>query len=514
VSSVLDFSQRVDERPSAPLVHYDELTLTRAELWQEAARYAAAFAGLGIGRGDRVALVRRNCPTHISAWLGAQWLGAVLVPLNYRLAPAEMVSIMADCAPRAVLCGPTQARNLDAWAAEHPEIAWVLVGPQAELEPRPSRAWHTLDELDTASAPPPLALASTDDSLLIYTSGTTGRPKGVRITQGNLRATWANQNAALPVGESDIALSVAAYGHVGGINTFGLQLVIQGGQLAIARQFDAAEVIALIERHRVTVGFFVPTMCQTILGHPALATADLSSLRGLVVGGAYVSADLLASGAGRGLPLISSWGMTECAGGGTILDVREAARHAGSIGKPMRHVEVRLVGQDGRDITDPGRVGEMLVRGPNVSPGYWHRPEADAETFVDGWLRTGDLVMRDAENYLYLVGRLKEVIISGGENIYPAELELALRAHPAVEDVAVVGVPDPRWGETPVVFVVPRPGYAPTLAEVRAFLSKSVARFKLPNHLRLLVTLPLGGTLKVDYRALSRMACQAVGAGD
>lgn len=508
MSSVQDFARLVEQRPDAPAIHFQGQTLTRADVWRRAELFAATLANLGIQAGDRVAIARRNSPSHITAWLGAQWLGASLVPLNHRLAAAEMACVLDDCAAKVVVCGERQAIALDPWASERPDVAWLVEG--ASTAQGLSDAWRAPSEVDIGSPGSPLRLDPRADSLLIYTSGTTGRAKGVRITEGNLRASWENMQDVLPTGQQDVALTVAAYGHVGGINTFGLQTVIEGGQLAIERQFDPGETLALIESHRVTVGFLVPAMCQAILAHPALATTDLSSLRGFLIGGANVTTQLLAEGAAHGLPLLLSWGMTECAGGGTILRADQAERHQGSIGLPMRHVEVRLIDPEGRPITVDGRVGEMLVRGPNVSPGYWHLPQADAATFVNGWLHTGDLVMRDAEQFLYLIGRRHGVIVSGGEKIYPVELERALLTHPDVSDAAVVGVPDPRWGETPFAFVVPREGNSPSLGELRDHLALTLARFKLPSHLRLLVTMPLSSTLKVDYKALSAMACQEV----
>jgi len=485
----------------------EEHRYSRADVAEDAGRLAAALVGAGVGPGDRVAVMRRNAALHLVATIACSWIGAIVVPLNFRLPAAEAAGIIADCTPKVVICGPLHAEE---WDADLPQgtgdARWVVddLDPIAGQPPRLSTRWTPLSSLRSGAGPTPDPVVPDPGSelMILYTSGSTGYPKGVRLTHRNVWASWANMTEALPITPQDVTLAVAPFSHVGGINTFTLQAVVEGGTVVVQRRFDVHQGLLQIEEHRVNSTFGVPAMYRAMSLDPAFDTTDLSSLRVLLAGGAPAPTDLVATFRRRGLPLTVSWGMTETTGGGTVLRLADADTHPGSVGTPNLNTEV-LIADYGTDapITKPGRVGELLVRGANVTPGYWGRaPEA---FLPDGWFRSGDFAMRDAEGFVYLMGRSQEVIISGGENIYPAEIENHLAEHPAVADVAVVGVPDLEWGETPLAFVVPRdPQAPPELAELRDFLTPVLARFKLPRRLRIMPVLPHGPTGKVDRAAL------------
>lgn len=511
VSPAATLERLARERPAAPAVVVGEHTWTRAAVSEEEQALAGVLADLGVGPGDRVAVLRRNATLHLTAFAACARLGAVLVPVNFRLPAAEAARVLHDCRPRVAICGPRHAEQVEAILDRFPPATWVVddadpvTGPRAEgLGPH----WRRLSTLlATASRAPTAADVGCDTlAMLQYTSGSTGAPKGVRLTHGNLAASWRVCSEALPLADSEVMLSVAPFGHVGGLNSLTLQTVLAGGTDVIQRQFDVEQSLEQIERHGVTAMFGVPAMYQAMAEHTGFGRRDLSSVRVAIAGGAPVPVPLARHYLQRGAGMVVSWGMTELCGGGSFLLPADFTARPGSVGQPARSLQVRVV--DDRTMLDVpcGAVGELWVRGPNVTGGYWERPASDEE-FVDGWFRTGDLVWRDPDGFLYLAGRSKDTIISGGENIRPAEIENLLSEHPAVAKVAVVGAPDPRWGERPVAVLQLRPGAAePTLEQVREYLAPDLARFKLPRQLLVLPVLPLGATGKIDYTALRRVA--------
>jgi fatty-acyl-CoA synthase len=349
------------------------------------------------------------------------------------------------------------------------------------------------------------AVERDDIALVLYTSGTTGRPKGAVLTHANLIWNTCNLLVGMDVTSSERTLVSAPLFHVAALAQTLLPTFVKGGTAVITSSWDVDRVYDLIERERVTYTFGVATMYADLAASPRWATADLSSLRHLLCGGAAVPGSLIRAYQERGLTFCQGYGLTETAPGATALEAGESVRKAGSAGVPVFFGDVRVVRDDGVDaaVDEPG---EVLVRGPNVSPGYWRDPGATAAAFgPDGWFRTGDVGRFDAEGHLYVVDRLKDMFISGGENVYPAEVENALVEHPDVVEAAVIGVPDPRWGEVGRAFVRYTDRGGPTRDELRAFLLTRLAKYKVPLHIDVVTDLPRtssGKVRKPDLRHL------------
>jgi fatty-acyl-CoA synthase len=418
--------------------------------------------------GARVSTLTGSSAEHVALLFACAKAGAILHPISWRLAPAEIAYQLDDAEPAVLLVED-----------EHRALAEAALG--------------------LASVRPPLELPATgrrgaprpdDPLLLIYTSGTTGKPKGALLTHAN--CFWTNLSFDLATGLTgdDVVLQVLPQFHCGGWNVEPLLAWWKGARVVIERGFDAARALELIEERRVTTMMGVPAHYLFMARDPGFAAADLSSLRLAVVGGAPMPLPLLDTWAERGVEIVQGYGLTEAAPNVLCLPPKDARRKAGSAGRPYPYVECRLSDE-----------GELLVRGPNVFAGYWHNPEATAAAFRDGWLATGDLAERDDEGDYWIRGRLKDLVVSGGENVYPAEIEAVLHDHPDVVEAAVIGVPDERWGEVCAAFVVLRGpvGEEELLAHCRGRL----ARFKVPKSVHVVGELPrnsLGKVVKSELR--------------
>ena len=316
--------------------------------------------------------------------------------------------------------------------------------------------------------------------LLVYTSGTTGRPKGAVLTQGALLWNALNSIAAHDMTSADHVLTVLPMFHVGGLNIQTTPAILAGATITLARRFDPDETLDLLETRRPTLFLAVPAVAQALSRHPRFAAADLSSLRAMCTGSSTVPEAVIRPWMDRGIPVTQVYGMTESGPIAIALSIADAARKVGSCGKPAAHSEARIVDAEGRDVAQ-GQPGEIWLRGPNVMTGYWRNPEATADAFTDGWLRTGDIGHQDADGFYYVDDRKKDVVISGGENIYPAELEAVLADCPHIAEAAVIGRPDPTWGEVPVACIVPHPNTTLTRADVLALFPDRLARYKHPR---------------------------------
>jgi fatty-acyl-CoA synthase len=445
-------------------------SVTYAELDEASDRFAGSFLERGLGHGDRVATLTGNSPEHVAVFFACAKLGLTLAPLSWRLAPAELAYQLADSEPALFLVED-----------EHGALGQATGHPLAPLA--------VPDELVAQSHK--LAAEDADPLLLVYTSGTTGRPKGALLTQAN--CFWTNLSFDLATGVSgdDVVLQVLPQFHCGGWNVQALLAWWKGASVVLERSFDPGRCLALIEEKRVTTMMGVPANYLFLAQDAAFATSDLSSLRRAVVGGAPMPEPLLEIWHERGVDVVQGYGLTEAAPNVLCLPPEDAGRKLGSAGKPYPHVDVRL-----------SEEGELQVRGPNVFAGYWRDPEASAQAFEDGWLRTGDIAERDEEGFYRIRGRLKDMYISGGENVYPAEVESVLHEHSAVVDAAVVGVPDDRWGEIGVAFVVADGEVSEE--ELIAFVRERLARFKAPKAVRFVDVLPrsaMGKVAKDDLRA-------------
>ncbi|MFI9168724.1 long-chain fatty acid--CoA ligase [Streptomyces lincolnensis] len=459
------------------LIHGDAATDYRA-LYARTTRLAHALRARGVRRGDRIAYLGPNHPSYLETLFAAGTLGAVFVPLNTRLAGPEIAYQLADSGAKALIYGRAFQGLVAGLPGDTDVRAYVEVGAEYE-EVLAAAQQEPIDEPVTAD----------DTCLIMYTSGTTGRPKGAMLTHGNI--TW---NAINVLVDTDLiaderALVSAPLFHTAGLNMLTLPVLLKGGACVLVEAFDPDATFDLIERHRITFMFGVPTMFDQIARHPRWPDADLSSLRILTCGGSPVPTSMIAAYQRRDLTFIQGYGMTEAAPGTLYLDAEHAVSKAGSAGVPHFFSDVRVVRPD-LTAADTGETGEVIVRGPHVMPGYWGLPEETAASFADGWFRSGDAARTDEDGYVFIVDRIKDMIISGGENIYPAEIEDLLLAHPDIVECAVIGVPDDKWGEVPRAVVVPREGAAPDPDAVLAHLSGRLAKYKIPKSVVIADELP------------------------
>jgi fatty-acyl-CoA synthase len=413
----------------------------------------------------------------------------VFVPLNTRLTVPELAYILADSAAQVLVHSPTLAT-----AAAELRSGLHLVDFDAYQRMSADLPDGTLDE----------PVDPNEVSMIMYTSGTTGHPKGVALSHANL--VWNSLNLLIDVDLTgdEVTLVNAPMFHVAALNQTVLPTVLKGGTMVLEPTFDPGRTLELIERHRVTYLFGVPAMFQAIAATPGWATADLSSVRTMICGGAPVPETLIAAYQRRGLTFLQGYGLTESAPGALFLRATDGLDKIGSAGTPCFFTDVNVLGADGTEVK-PGEPGEVVVHGPNVMTGYWNKPDETAAVLSDdGWLRTGDIAVRDADGYVYIRDRVKDMIISGGENIYPAEVEDVLYRHPAIADCAVIGVPDQRWGEVGRAIVVLREDRTADAAELLDFLRGKIANYKIPKSVVFTTALPRtasGKILKKQLRA-------------
>jgi fatty-acyl-CoA synthase len=456
---------RARTTPDRVAIDYHDREVVYRELDEAANRLASSFAERGLRRGDRIATLTGNTPEHVAAFFACARLGLILAPLSWRLTAAELTYQLEDSEP----------------------ASFLVEEEYAELAESTGRPFEPLAVPNGASNSLLLDAARDDDPLLlVYTSGTTGKPKGALLTHANCFWTNVAFDVATGISGEDVVLQVLPQFHCGGWNVQALLSWWKGACVVLERTFDPDRCLELIERKRITTTMGVPANYLFMSQSPRFADADLSSLRRAVVGGAAMPVSLLETWRERGVEIVQGYGLTEAAPNVLCLPPEDAVRKAGYAGKPYPQVEVKL-----------SEESELLVRGPNVFAGYWRNPEATRETMVDGWLRTGDLAERDNEGYYRISGRLKEMYISGGENVYPAEVEDALLSLDGVADAAVLGVPDERWGEVGVAFVVLEPGAQLSADDILESCRARLARFKVPASVRFLDELPRSGMNKV-----------------
>jgi acyl-CoA synthetase (AMP-forming)/AMP-acid ligase II len=489
--------------PDRPITVFEGETTTYGEMADRAAALAGGLSGLGVGPGDVVGLLSYNCPEFLETVFAANHLGAIAMPINWRLAPPEVQYILEHSGARVLVTDEAMTDLADqaAKAMDAPP-ARACVGSSAP------DGWTTIAALRSAggqsgAAVAHVATAADDVHRLMYTSGTTGRPKGVMLTHANL--AWKNLAHIVEFGftSDDLGLACGPLYHVGALDLTTTSLIAAGGTTIIHRAFDAAAVVDELERSRVTTVWLAPAMVNAIMALPDIGQRDLSSVRVVINGGEKMPIPLIER-IQRTFPsawFADAYGLTETVSGDTFLDRDSIVTKLGSVGRPCLYLELDIWDAD-RQSVPAGETGEIVMRGPKVFKGYWKDPDATEAAFAGGWFHTGDIGIRDEDGYVFIVDRLKDMIVSGGENIASSEIERVLYEHDGVLEAAVVGRPDERWGEVPVAFVVVREGASVTTDELVERCRTQLAKFKVPKDVTFLDALPRNPSGKVLKREL------------
>ncbi|MCU1394489.1 MAG: AMP-dependent synthetase and ligase [Ilumatobacteraceae bacterium] len=472
---------------------------TFAETEARVARLAAAFEARGITAGDRIAILMHNAIAFVEAFWTAARLGAIAVPINFRLAADEVGYIVDDCAASMIVVDAANAAVASTVLGPRPDVAVVVTdAAPIDVSPRAERMEQLIADHAPAQHRPLVALD--DPAFIIYTSGTTGRPKGAVLSHANLLHNTYTKIATHGItGQGEVWMSGLSLCHIAGVSSL-LPCLLLGGTCVVmpSGQFDATEMVDVIEAEGVTCCFLVPTQWKEICAVPDVGRR-CRSLRQIAWGGSNAPMAVLESMAAAfpGVATFNTFGQTEMSPLTCVLRGADAIRKMGSVGTPVPNVEVRIVDDDMVDVAD-GDVGEIVYRGPTVMLGYWNDPAATEDAFAGGWFHSGDLVRRDADGFITVIDRKKDMIISGGENIYCAEVEAVIVRHPAVDEVALVGIPHPRWVETPVAVIVPAAGvHPPTLDDITGWCRDHLASYKKPTQVVIVEALPRNASAKV-----------------
>lgn len=466
---------------------------TYAELNERARRTANWLRDYGVGLGDRVSILAHNSVVYVDLLFACAKIGAIFAPLNWRLVAAELTYIVNDCAPRFLIFGPGFEPTVEQMRGQiSVEHVVPLLSYEQAVAKRPSTEPVLSDILD----------GETPHSLL-YTSGTTGRPKGAIIP--HRQVIWNAINTVISWGltAADVSPIFTPMFHAGGLFVFLTPLFYVGGRIVLAQEFDLEESLRVIEREGCTVLLGVPTIYQMWLGTDVLPEIDFSQVRWFVSGGAPCPPSLLqAWREATGRPFRQGYGLTEVGTNCFTMTDEESVAKAGSVGKPIFHSQMRLVDEDGNDVPT-GKIGELIIRGPHVCAGYWQNPEATSQALRHGWFYTGDMARQDEDSFFYIAGRYKDMIISGGENVYAAEVEAVFVTHAAVSEAALIGQADDKWGEVGLMIVVLQKGQTVTKSELREFCRQRLASYKIPQRVIFADSLPYspyGKVMKAELR--------------
>ncbi len=466
------------------------------ELENRSIQLAGWLQNNGVKKGDRVAVLLPNCPEFFEIQFACSKSGAVCLPLNWRLTESELEYILNDSTPTILIHDQTFS-EMAASLAEKCHINGLL-----EVESGNANNPYE-GAISAGFEHSPVESTHDDVCMIMYTSGTTGHPKGALITHGMVFYNCVNLGTPAGITTKTVQLVVLPLFHTGGLNCYANPILHAGGRILLMRDFEPGRALSVLGDPGlgVTHFFAVPAPYQFMMQHPDFETTDLSRLEAAGVGGAPCAEAILASWIGRGVPLIQGWGMTETSPGGIALDAEDALRKIGSSGKALLHTEIKIVDDQGNEL-ERGHVGELYIKGPNITPGYWNNPEATAKSFKDGWLMTGDAARCDEEGFVYIVDRWKDMYISGGENVYPAEVENVLYQLPQIAEAAIIGVPSEKWGETGKAVLVLKPGEQLDGDAVIAHCIKHLAKFKVPQSVEFIEALPRNATGKVLKREL------------
>ena len=510
-ASILDY--HLAQRPDAVTVVQDERRLTVRELHERVNRLAAGLSELGVQRGDVIGLLLYNQPEFLELVYAANRIGAVFLPLNYRLSEEEWRYILGHAQAKVVVTEPEFVPSIDRIAGGLADLEHRIQigGDVAVAAGAPWTGYEDLLARHKGARVEPVDVEADDLQRLMYTSGTTSRPKGVRITYGNLHAKNLAHIVHFGLTAADITLVCGPLYHVAGLDMPALATLYAGGAVVLQRKFDAPGVLHAIQEHRVTSVWLAPAMVNAVLEVPGREAFDVSSVR-FILGGGEKTPEPVLRRIMAAFPtawFADAYGLTETVSGDTFLDREHSLSKLGSVGRPVPHTRVRIVDETGQDVA-AGEIGEIALRGPKVFAGYWRDEKATAAAIRDGWFHTGDIGHLDEDGFLYIDDRKKDMIVSGGENIATPEVERVLYEHPAVLEAAVIGLAHPRWGEVPRAFVVLRPGAQAGAEELREFCRERLAVFKVPARFEFLAELPRTPSGKVLKRNLRDIPVESV----
>jgi acyl-CoA synthetase (AMP-forming)/AMP-acid ligase II len=483
------------------LAVFEDRVTTYVEMERWAMRIASGLSDRGLMFGDVVALLSYNSTDFLATIFAANWLGAVAMPINWRLASAEIRYLLENSGARALVCDEALVDLAnDATTAFDSSLLRIC------MSPRSMDSWVRFADVEGESPVPRAAVKGDDVHRLMYTSGTTGRPKGVMITYANL--AWKNYAHITEFGytSSDVGLACGPLYHVGALDLVATTMIAIGAQTIIHRTFDPSRVAEEIERSKVSTVWMAPAMIRAVLDEPGVEEHDLSSVRVIIAGGEKLPIPFInrIQRTFRSAWLADAYGLTETVSGDTFLDRQSTKSKLGSVGRACLYLDLEIWDERGKAVP-PGERGEVVLRGPKVFKGYWRDPTATSNAFAGGWFHTGDVGIKDEDGYVYIVDRLKDMIITGGENVAGSEVERILYEHPAVVEVAVVGRPDERWGEVPVAYVVLRPESGATSDELIEHCRQQLAKFKVPKDVTFVRALPRNPSGKVLKRELRNL---------
>jgi len=494
-------------RPRATAIIADDVPFTYLEVNKRINKLVGFLLSAGIRKGDRVAVLLHNRKEYIEIFFALSKLGGIIVPLNWRLAVSEIQFILQDSGAKVIFFEPEFKQSIET-LRKHVEIdvcVWCI-GPD---DPRATDIPSWAVEYETAlsgcrDTEPKLdeRVGDADPHIIMYTSGTTGVPKGAVLSHRKTFFNVLNSDMFFDLTTKDIMIVARPMFHSGGLIVNSSPVLYKGGTIVVKRRFRPIEILETVQRYKATIIELPVTVYQRILNECPIENYDLSSLRCCFTGGERVPLRLLKELASRGLAVSQIYGLTEVS---TLfcLPMEEAREKIGSVGHPVFHGSVKIVDEKGNPV-EPGQNGEVIVKGPIVMGGYWKRPDLTDEVIKDGWLHTGDLARTDNEGFVYIVDRSKDMFISGGENVYPAEIEKVLLGHPVVADAAVVGVNDEKWGEVGRAFIVLKNNQSVTTEEIIVFLEDKLAKYKIPKHIKFMSELPKTASGKIKKYLLKQ----------
>ena len=472
-------------------------TLTYKELDDRANKLAHWLQANGVKKGDRIAILSQNCAEFFELEFACAKTGSIELPLNWRLTKPELEYILNDSTPHALIYD----ESFSDIAIELTKDCNIQSSLQIDKKDASSQYEEAIKDSDASYE----KVDCTQDDLIMimYTSGTTGHPKGAMINHQMQLYNVINLAAPAFVGPDTVQLVALPLFHTGGMNCYANPVLHAGGEIILIREFDPGLALSILGNadYGVSHFFAVPAPYQFMMNHPDFDKTDLSSLRIAGVGGAPCAEAILKTWSNRGVAMIQGWGMTETSPGGIGLAAEDSERKLGSAGKALLHTEIKIVNETGKEVGTE-EVGELYIKGPNITPGYWNNKKATEDSFEDGWLKTGDAAKFDEEGFVYIVDRSKDMYISGGENVYPAEVENVLYQLPQIAEAAIIGIPDERWGETGVAFISLKPDTALEEKDLISHCIENLAKFKVPSKVEFVEALPRNATGKVLKRTL------------